>query len=148
MNDFFPTGHWLNYWTCLMGKYANMVVKNCLKHHDRLLVIIINGWWVVKVYSTANLCAICLVGGVRHQRMCLLSASMDKTMIVWQPSADSGIWMEKVSNDVQSTQNSFNIYLTYLSLTWWTLLVAILEYWHLCICISFWHWSYSKFAVC
>jgi len=34
--------------------------------------------------------------GVRHQPMCILSASMDKTLIVWQPNPVSGIWTEKV----------------------------------------------------
>ncbi|XP_033124267.1 elongator complex protein 2-like [Anneissia japonica] len=34
--------------------------------------------------------------GVRHQPMCLVSASMDKTMIIWRLDADSGIWMDSV----------------------------------------------------
>lgn len=32
------------------------------------------------------------------QPMGLLSASMDKTMIIWQPEAEGGMWVEKVSN--------------------------------------------------
>ncbi|GAM18187.1 hypothetical protein SAMD00019534_013620, partial [Acytostelium subglobosum LB1] len=31
-----------------------------------------------------------------HQDMCLISASMDKTMIVWRPEKTSGIWMDEV----------------------------------------------------
>lgn len=34
--------------------------------------------------------------GTRRQPMSLLSASMDKTAIIWQPHSESGIWMEKV----------------------------------------------------
>ena len=34
--------------------------------------------------------------GTFSQPMCLLSASMDKTLIIWRPDEDSGVWMEKV----------------------------------------------------
>ncbi|KAK7508595.1 hypothetical protein BaRGS_00000161 [Batillaria attramentaria] len=34
--------------------------------------------------------------GKWSQPMCLLSASMDKTMIVWSPDIDSGVWVEQV----------------------------------------------------
>lgn len=30
------------------------------------------------------------------QPMSLLTASMDKTLIVWTPEEDSGVWLEKV----------------------------------------------------
>lgn len=30
------------------------------------------------------------------QPMSLLTASMDKTLIVWAPEEDSGVWLEKV----------------------------------------------------
>ncbi len=36
------------------------------------------------------------VDGKAHQPMCLLSASMDKTMIIWEPDTDTGVWIEKV----------------------------------------------------
>eukprot|EP01133_Synstelium_polycarpum_P008979 gene8979-10532_t len=36
-----------------------------------------------------------LVKGVPHQSMCLISASMDKTMIVWRPDA-SGVWNDEL----------------------------------------------------
>lgn len=32
------------------------------------------------------------------QPMSLLSASIDKTLIVWTPDQESGVWLEKVSN--------------------------------------------------
>ena len=34
--------------------------------------------------------------GTISQPMSLLSASMDKTLIVWTPDEDSGVWLEKV----------------------------------------------------
>ncbi|BFY99084.1 hypothetical protein BsWGS_02124 [Bradybaena similaris] len=40
----------------------------------------------------------CIVrgNGTTHQPMKLLSASMDKTMIIWSPDADTGMWVEEV----------------------------------------------------
>jgi elongator complex protein 2 len=35
-------------------------------------------------------------GETRHQPMCLLSASMDKTMIIWKLDKSAGIWVDKV----------------------------------------------------
>lgn len=32
-----------------------------------------------------------------HQPMKLLTASMDKTMIIWAPDEDAGVWVEQVS---------------------------------------------------
>ena len=37
-----------------------------------------------------------LLDGKTHQPMCLLSASMDKTMILWEPEEETGVWIEKV----------------------------------------------------
>ncbi|KAK3108608.1 hypothetical protein FSP39_011810 [Pinctada imbricata] len=34
--------------------------------------------------------------GQTHRPMCILSASMDKTMILWKPDPESGVWVEQV----------------------------------------------------
>ena len=36
-------------------------------------------------------------GSTPVQPMCLLSVSMDKTMILWRPDPDSGVWLEEVN---------------------------------------------------
>lgn len=36
-------------------------------------------------------------GGELQQPLSLLSASMDKTMIIWAPEEGSGVWVEQVS---------------------------------------------------
>jgi len=60
-----------------------------------------------------NLRAACLKGRLKYkwfvvymtddgsftQPMSLLSALMDKTLIVWTPDQESGVWLEKVSNE-------------------------------------------------
>ncbi|KAL4222137.1 Elongator subunit elp2 [Mactra antiquata] len=37
-----------------------------------------------------------LIDGNYHQEMCLLSVSMDKTMILWTPESEAGVWTEKI----------------------------------------------------
>jgi len=37
-----------------------------------------------------------LSGGVRRQPLVLLSASIDKTLILWHPDQETGIWIEQV----------------------------------------------------
>ena len=34
--------------------------------------------------------------GKGRQPLCLLSTSMDKTMVLWQPDSASGVWLEQV----------------------------------------------------
>ena len=41
-----------------------------------------------------------ITDGKLHQPMCLLSASMDKTMILWEPEQETGVWIEKVEHNV------------------------------------------------
>ena len=36
------------------------------------------------------------------QPLCLLTTSMDKTMIIWKPDPESGMWTEHVSFNIQS----------------------------------------------
>ncbi|KAL2608650.1 hypothetical protein R1flu_027223 [Riccia fluitans] len=35
--------------------------------------------------------------GLQDEGMCVLSASMDRTMMIWKPSTESGIWMNEVT---------------------------------------------------
>jgi elongator complex protein 2 len=37
-----------------------------------------------------------LVEGGKHQPMCLLSASMDRTMLIWRPEEETGVWLNEV----------------------------------------------------
>ncbi|XP_012259817.2 elongator complex protein 2 [Athalia rosae] len=67
----------------VIGKKYNVALESILISHE--------GWvygvnWHPSEYSK----------GKRHQPMKLLSCSMDKTMILWEPEATSGIWLESV----------------------------------------------------
>lgn len=70
----------------------------CLNTSGRLVMLIVDEVF----YYT---------GGKLHQDMCLLSVSMDKTMILWQPEAESGVWTEQVRNSGRTncTLSSFTI---------------------------------------
>ncbi|XP_077362438.1 elongator complex protein 2 isoform X2 [Festucalex cinctus] len=48
--------------------------------------------WVYGVHWRPPTCE----GGERCEPLSLLSASMDKTMVLWTPDQDSGVWMEQV----------------------------------------------------
>lgn len=42
-------------------------------------------------------CFPCTVDGSMQQPMRILSASMDKTVIIWEPDKESGVWLEQVN---------------------------------------------------
>lgn len=55
-------------------------------------------------------------GDLVEQPLKLLSASMDKTMILWGPEEDSGVWVEQVSHFTQFLNIVQCIYCCCLSL--------------------------------
>ncbi|CAH1788294.1 unnamed protein product [Owenia fusiformis] len=65
------------------GKCFAVILESVLAGHE--------GW----VYA-AHWAPPVLQHGVPTQTMCLLSASMDKTMIVWRQDEESGVWLEQV----------------------------------------------------
>lgn len=50
------------------------------------------------MYLFVSYCGFILLtgDGAFSQPLALLSASMDKTLILWAPDEDSGVWLEKV----------------------------------------------------
>ncbi|KAL8579062.1 hypothetical protein ACOMHN_036001 [Nucella lapillus] len=65
-------------------KYFAVTLESVLSGHE--------GW----VYSVCWQPPLKNEKGDRIQPQCLLSASMDKTMIVWSPDANDGVWVEQV----------------------------------------------------
>ena len=49
--------------------------------------------------------------GTFTQPMSLLSASMDKTLIVWIPDKESGVWLEKVNTKFIFLQGSLDFFM-------------------------------------
>ena len=47
-----------------------------------------------------------------HQPLSLLSTSMDKTMVLWQPDSSSGVWLEQVLIFVHQYYNQNDLHIT------------------------------------
>ena len=59
-----------------------VVIGQCMKWQSILLGLLVS---------------VHLADGTRYQEQCLLSASMDKTMIIWKLDSESGVWLDHVS---------------------------------------------------
>ena len=79
---------------------------------------IVYGGTQVSVCVHTNWCINITPAGNKHP-LRLLSASMDKTMILWQPDAQSGVWLEQVSGNGIVFKVVHNALACYCFVHWW-----------------------------
>lgn len=77
-----------------VGNHPLILVINCLCNFITLCCHVCYPD-VHNMSVVLSLCQ-CLGHATGVQPLRLLSASMDKTMILWQPDADTGVWLEQV----------------------------------------------------
>lgn len=72
-----------------------------IRVEEKILQLTANSWYAVSLESVLYghdnwVYGVHWYKSADEQSLSLLSSSIDKTLIVWQPAEDSGIWMEKV----------------------------------------------------